>query len=225
MATIIDYTYFQQGERYVPNARSIDASEGVGSSAQSVLQGFIEKYERVLLIEALGADLYTTLQGIIDAGTLDNVGNEKWKALVDGETYTTVDGDKYVFNGLRGNNKTNSLIADYVYCKYLKEGEIVYTTTGTVKDISKNAISVSATPKYVTAWNSFIKLYQGDVADAILPNIIINRSGDYGLDFYGGQDSIFRCLKDYIDDKNALDAANFPDVPFRMYERKNSMGF
>lgn len=221
---IIDNTYFQQGELYLPNARTVDADAGTSTTQVPKINTFISEFVRELLINALGVTNYNTLKGIIDANTLGDVGNEKWAALVNGEDYTNPDGIDMRWDGLKGFSKTNSVLAYYVFCKYLRDEDVLYTTTGTVKDISKNAVSVSATPKYVNAWNKFIKLYQGGYQYVDTPRLIVNYAGEFGFDYYQQREGVFVSLMQYVYDKNVDDATNFPDAPMKLYEVKNSMG-
>ena len=85
-----------------------------------------------------------------------------------------------------------------------------------------NANSVSATQKYIDAWNDFINAYQGSSFETF-PRIITNRSGDVGLDYFGDQ-QVQRTLYQYLNDKNDLDATNFPDFKFKFYKIETSMG-
>lgn len=220
---LIDYTYFQQGELYIPNVRSKNAGE-VGGENLTKVNLFIDKYERELLMNALGITLYDQLVAIVNANQLLDAGNEHWNALVNGENYV-VDGETYRFDGLLGYNK-QSMIAYYVFCKYLRENDVVYTTTGTVKDTSKNATSVAATPKYVDIWNFFVNAYQGkhynqDFIDT--PSIIRNSGGLIGLTWFA-EEGITRSLYQFLYDKNDADPTRFTDFKFKFYKRENSMG-
>lgn len=221
---IIDNTYFQQGELYLPNAKNVNADAGTSTTQVPKINVFIDVSVRELLINALGVDNYNTLKGIIDANTLNDPGNEKWKALVEGEDYTDQHGNKLRWDGLQGFSKTNSVLAYYTYCKYLRDEDVIYTTTGTVKDVSKNAVSVSATPKYVNAWNKFMKLYQGGYQYVDTPRLIVNYRGEFGFDYYQQKEGVFVSLMQYVFDKNEEDDTNFPDATMKLFEYKNSMG-
>lgn len=221
---LIDNTYFQQGELYIPNSRDMNASVTGGTNVAKI-QVFIDRYERDLLINALGVVLYNQLKTILDADTLNDVGNEKWEKLVNGEDYT-LDGKTYRFDGLLGFSQ-QSFVASYVYCRYLKDNDATYTTVGTVRDTAKNATSVSAAPKYVGVWNSFIEKYQGNHGNQAFlddPVIIRNTVGEIGLDWFAGEEGIFRSMYQYMTDKNEVDETNFPDFQFTFYHDKNSLG-
>lgn len=220
---IITTDYFYSGELFIPNARNVDSgstSVSTGNNAGK-LSIAIDKYERELLINCLGVSLYNQLSTIISDDTLDEVGNEKWKSLVVGETYV-VDGKTYIFDGLIGYSN-NSFIANYVFCKYMRNDDMSYTTTGTVRDTTKNATSVSATPKYIDIWSGFIRGYQGGV-DCDTPRVIMNSSGEIGLDYTQQNNSVNRSLIQYILDKNSVDSLLFPDANLKFYKQKNSMG-
>jgi hypothetical protein len=217
---IIDKTYFKSGELFIPNIISQDAVPQGQASRSSKMSVFIDKYSREFLLNALGVDLFNELSDILKDNTLEEVGNEKWKALVKGEDYT-YDGKKYRFDGLEGYEK-QSMIAYFVFCKYLRDNDITYTTVGTVRDMAKNSFSVSATPKYVDIWNSFIDMYQGKKFDGE-PKIITNPAGLIGVSYYS-EEGVQRSLYRYLSDKNEIDSGNFPDFEFKFYKRYNSMG-
>lgn len=219
---IVNSTYFEQGELLIPNARDIDAVK-VGGLNKPKLDNFIDKYERELLMDALGVTLYDELVVILKANTLEDAGKEHWKILVDGGNYD-VDDKTVRFDGLRGFNK-QSLVASYVFCRYLRNNDVTYTTVGTVRDTAKNATSVTATPKYVNVWNGFIKKYQGshDGMLADTPRIIRNPAGLVGLSFFNSE-GVQRSLYQYLFDINDSDNTKFTDFEFKFRKLKNSMG-
>ncbi len=221
---IINTSYFQQGELYIPNTKNIDASSvgGVSNSAKAKVQIVIDRYERDLMINALGVTLYNQLYTLLDDNALEEPANSKWNFLVEGEDYTK-DGKTLRWDGLRG-YKQQSLVASYVFCEYMRENDMIYTTVGTVRGTAKNATSVTATPKYVDIWNRFVLAYQGKrYAMETQPKIIRSPSGEIGYSFYK-EDNVIRSLYQYLTDKNEADATAFPDFEFKFYERKNSLG-
>lgn len=211
---IIDASYFKKGYLYIPNAEDINPSSS-STKENEDLTFFVKKYERELLVNALGLTLYNELKA------LQTPYLGKWKGLIDGESYT-VDDNSYRWDGLKGFNG-NSLVANYIYCKWIRNDESVYTTTGVVQNTAKNARSFSLTPKYIKVWNEFIAQYQGNKTNTY-PKIINNHYGDIGLDFYDAKESAFRSLCEYIKDKNKMDSSLFPDAPLRLYELQNSFG-
>lgn len=213
---IIDATYFQKGILYIPNNKDISAAPIGAPSTQSELDVFIDNYERDLLINALGVNLFNLLVTAMD--DLPSA-DQKWQDLVNGVDYT-INSKTYRWEGLKGYNK-QSLIAFYVYCQYLRNDESTYTTTGIVKNNSKNAENYDPTGKYIKAWNCFIEQYQKDFT--YCPNIIVNAFGNVGLDYYGNNDSK-RSLFQYLRDANELDAEAFPDFEFKIYDVQTSLG-
>lgn len=220
---IIDSSYFKHGELFIPNVVNLNAQPKTEATqkVKSDLDLFIDKYERELLLNALGVDLYEELVTICSDNLLEEVGNEKWLALVEGETYQVND-ETYIFDGLRG-FQNESLVAYYVFCRWMENDDSVYSTVGTVRDTAKNAISVAASPKYIKAWNNFINKYQGKHRGT-MPRVIFNPSGDIGLDYFG-QEDVNRTLYQYLSDKNdSSDPEPFPDFRFKLYRIKTSMG-
>lgn len=211
---IIDSSYFDKGSLFIPNNKDLSAQPVGTPTVQSDIDFFIDKYERELLYNALGVTLYNELK-TANESTLTG----KWKDLVDGTDYT-IDSKLYRWDGLKG-YASQSLIAFYVYCQYLRNDQSTYTTTGIVKNTAANAENYDPTPKFIKAWNSFIIQYQAQFNG--LPEIIINRSGKVGLDFYGNKD-VKSSLYQYLTDANVLDPTAFPDFEFRFYESYNSFG-
>ena len=210
---IIDNTYFQKGILYIANNRDVSASNA--PSVVSELDTFIDIYERQLLLNALGTVLYKELKTAMT--DLPNAA-QKWQDLVNGVDYV-IDGKTYRWEGLKGYNK-NSLIAFYVFCEYLRNDESVYTTVGVVKNKANNADNFDLSPKYIKAWNTFLRMYQSNTND---PMIVVNAFGHVGLDYYGGK-NVQVSLYQYLIDQNTLDDTNFPDVEFTFYRSENTFG-
>lgn len=183
---IIDKTYFVSGDLFIPNA-----SDGnVGSGSASNLDTVIARYERQLLLDALGADLYNGLVLAMD----DLPGSaQKWQDLVNGLDYT-IDGELYRWDGLKGNAK-DGLLAHYIYCMYLRQDEIDYSTTGMKRNAVENAVRASYMEKYVAAWSNFINMYQGE-------------------------NTVRRSLKQFLEDRES----DFPFDGFKCYGNVNRFG-
>ncbi len=215
---IITPTYFVKGELFIPNSTSGNA--GNNTAIQNDLATTITKYERELLINALGVTLYNDLSGqTFINGDIDAGAPQKWKDLVDGKTYTK-DSKEFIWDGLKGFDG-NSLIAYYIYCKYLENDEVTYSTTGMANESVTNAEKVSYTSKYVKAWNQFLTQYQR--LNSGSPIRLINGFGGVGLDYYGNVDCRVS-LYQFLVDSNEADATAYPDFQFRLYEGKNSFG-
>jgi hypothetical protein len=215
MATIIDNTYFEKGWLFVPNNKDINARPEGSPTAQSGIDFFIEEYERELLLNAFGVTLYNELQAELPTPT-----TQKWIDLVDGKDYA-INGKTKRWNGLKGAN-SQSLIAFYVYCQYLRNDNSTYLTTGIGQNTANNAERSDPAPKFVKSWNRFLEQYQSMYNNAY-PNVIYNNSGMVGLDYYGS-DNVESNLFQYLTDQNELTPTDFPDFEFRFYETYNTLG-
>ena len=213
MPNIIDNTYFQKGNLYIPNNRDITVDT---DTAITEIEDMVTKYERELLLNTLGVVLYNELQvALVDLPSADL----KWRNLVDGTTYVNSSGKTKIWDGLKGYNK-QSLIAFFVFTEYLRNDSEVYTTTGVVRNVPKNAEIVNPTPKFIKAYSQFIKAYQGDVF--CQPKAVVNDFGSVGLDWRS--DSVQVSLLGYLSDSNDLDATSFPDIEFKFYNEINTFG-
>jgi hypothetical protein len=215
---IINPTYFVKGELFIPN--STNGNAGNNSSIQNDLDSTIAKYERELLLNALGVTLYNALKGqTFLNGIINDAAEVKWKDLVNGKTYTK-DSLEFIWDGLKG-YEGSSLIAYYIYCKYLENDEVTYSTTGMSNESVTNADKVSYTPKYVKAWNEFLTMYQSTYANN--PVSMVNSFGTIGLDYYGNKDSRVS-LYQFLTDMNDADPTKYPNFQFKVYDSKNSFG-
>lgn len=231
---VIDNTYFQRRELFIPNNKDLSAQPVGTPTAQTELDAMIEKYERELLLNALGVTLYTEL-----VAALANIpgSDQKWQDLVTGRTYE-VGGKNYIWDGLRGFVK-QSVVAFYVHSQYLVNDELTYSTVGVVQNQSDTAVTADYTSKYVKSFGSFIDQYQGD-----LYQFRRKYSGVYGRgygnrcsagkDYLGYLDSIElykqftrnvqASLWQYLNDSNELDPTAFPDFQFKIYAPYNRFG-
>ena len=150
---ITDASYFEKGELFLPNAND----GNVGSFIEGNLDMTIKRYERQLLIGALGIDVYKELVTVYPS---ISTAAQKWKDLVNGVDYS-IGQYSYHWEGLKGQNK-EGVIAHYVYCQYLKQDEIEYSTTGMARNAVANATSARYIEKYVSAWSNFREKYQGE---------------------------------------------------------------
>lgn len=159
---IIDASYFTQGELLIPNAVDLNANSSVNNIV-STLDSLIIKYERQLLLDALGSVNYNELvleleklpfKEDTEPPTLETAG-QKWIDLVNGATYTYED-ETYIWDGLK------SMIPYYIYCMYLRSDEVEYSTTGMARNAVTNADRSPYILKYVTSWSCFLELNQGE---------------------------------------------------------------
>jgi len=208
--SLIDSTYFENVPLYIPNAANRNAGD---YSFPNELQGIIDKYEKELLINFLGVELYNELMTV--ALDLPNA-DLKWQNLVNGEFYT-FENVTYQFEGLL------PIIAKFVYCKYLRDDEFHLTTTGVKRVNSDVTKDISYTNKYVKIWNEFLKEYQNNLYD-VAPDIVFTWRG-VGLDYFGnGNTETLVSLFTYLQHQNTLDSANFPDITFKVYKPVNTFG-
>ena len=219
MGLIIDATYFENGNIYIPNNKDLMVEPTGSPTVIMELDFFIDKYERELLINALGITLYDEF--VIALADIDNVANLKWKELLNGKNYTNADGNVKRWDGLVGHNK-QSLIAFYIFTEYLRNDNETYATVGTVKNTAKNGERVDATPKFIKANNQFLKAYQGG-SDFTSPVVLVNGFGSVGYDYFINETVQVSLLR-YLTDANELDETAFPDFEFLIYESYNSLG-
>jgi len=217
MSNIIDVTYFEKGSLYIPNNKDINAAPAGSPTNDTELDFFITEYERELLLNALGIVLYEELQTALN----DLPGaDQKWRDLVDGLTYTNPSGVSKRWEGLKGFNK-QGVISFFVFTEYIRNYNETFATTGVVRNDSKNATNYDATPKYIKAYNGFLKQYQSD--NTATPSAYVNGFGGKGLDWYGSESSTVS-LYQFLVDSNELDDTAFPDFEFKFYATQNSFG-
>tara|TARA_R110000851_G_scaffold138083_1_gene274241 strand:+ start:139 stop:792 length:654 start_codon:yes stop_codon:yes gene_type:complete len=216
MGKLINVSYFQNGDLYIPNTLDLNAQISVPTTTTD-LEFYILEYERELILNALGIVLYTEYES-----ALKNLeaADEKWKDLINGVTYVNESGTSKRWEGLLGVNK-QSVVACYVFTQYLRNYNETFMTTGIVKNNSKNATNESATPKFIKAYRKFINQYQGDFEYA--PQFYINEFGTHGLDYYSSENATVS-LYQFLTDSNELDKTKFPNFTFKFYEQTNSFG-
>lgn len=136
-----------------------DISVAVGT--YSDLSGYIEKFEKEVLIGLLGYTLYTEMMAAYAASIAETdpvTLPEKWDRLINGYTYQ-YNGVEIRWNGLINADKV-SFIAYYVYCQYIKAKQSYAAGTGQVQSKNENSVVVDGIANYTAAWNLFVKLYQ-----------------------------------------------------------------
>ena len=158
---IIDSTYFK-GDISIPNLDSAWNTDN--------LTNFINKYEKLILTDLLGSDLYLKyIEGI--AETTPDV---KWKNLRDGTKYTVeYNGSDYTVEwaGLKNSEKI-SLLAYFTYYYIIRDAHISLGGTSTSINNTQNSTSVSPKTKLVNAWNKGVELY-GTIINPDYENRII----------------------------------------------------
>ena len=228
---VIDDTYFVVAELFIPNNKDLNAQPVGAPTAQTDLTAIRKKYERELLLNALGVTLYAEL-----VTALDDLGasDQKWQDLVIGRTYT-VGGKTYIWDGLRGFEK-QSLVAFYVHSKFLVNDELTFTTVGVVQNQSDTAVTADYTSKYVKSFGSFLDQYQGDLhqyrkryAYQYLGNRCRSWNGCLSyldsIELYKQYTrNVQASLWQYLNDSNELDPTAFPDFEFKVYTPYNRFG-
>lgn len=219
MAYLIDETYFNLNIN-VPNTTEVE-----GSLVQ--LNQFIDTKSRLLILTALGYDLFKHLDSFLTNGLLPAVPTLptvdpvplKWRNLCTGAEYTK-NGKTVKWNGLYHTDGTTkqSLIAHYVFTEWLKNSVSQVNGIGEVSLVAKNATNVNSTQRYVEVWNDFVFMYQGNTNGQYLnfhyPNV-------YGFDDWFGcnENSVVSLIEFLID--NSVD---YPGANTFRYETKNQLG-
>lgn len=126
------------------------------------IQDYIDRYENEIIMELFGYSLGSLILDY-DPGTSE----QRIKDIVEGKEYNTTQYDGYYpnggeitvkWNGLL-NEEKKSLIAYYVYCRFLEENISHVTGVGGGKSALENAERGGLAPKYVKAQNKMMELY------------------------------------------------------------------
>jgi hypothetical protein len=142
MNNLIDKTYFV-GDIWLP----VDEIE-------SEINTLIAREQKNILIKCLGFELYKELEGEISG---DYVGGDEWDKLCNGTTWT--DGLNYLreWVGFR-NDEKESLIAYWVYYKYLVNSSTNVSAAGGKIMASENSVNIDTRAKQEYAYNKVIDL-------------------------------------------------------------------
>lgn len=124
---------------YVPNRDDAPNSDVIGNDP--ILDGFIDEYVTNCLVETLGWDLWTELNDQLVNGELPPGADQIWLDLVNGK-----DNYKGMLKGM---------LVGYVYFYWLQNDIIDYSTTGTQRDTSANAVNVRPDSKMIVQYNKF----------------------------------------------------------------------
>lgn len=144
--SLIDTSYFIR-DISIPN---ID-------SAPNSVQGYIDMYEKEVLIKLLGYDLYKDFMAGLDEDPIPS----KWINLRDGADFSFKFDGHTVSTRWEGliNESKRSLIAYYVYYKIRVDSVVNTSGIGDVVANAENSKKVSDVPNLVNAWNKMVKLY------------------------------------------------------------------
>lgn len=224
--SIVNETFFQKGELHIPNNRDMGArSTNQTATNTSELIVFIDKYERLLLINALGVNLYNDIEDALTKKPFDASSSEdadqKFIDLINGKDYV-FGSKKYRWEGLKG-FKNDSLIAYYIKSIFLANKESVFTTEGIVKLEPSNGSSFSMNRQFSSVYNQFCYAYQGRHVSRAIRRSTVSSS-------YLDNKHINVCLKSYK--RNTIvslyeylnDQSDFKDFDFKFYRPANVMG-
>jgi len=118
------------------------------------LTASITKYQKEILIKCLGFDLYAQFMAEIEGDY--SVGSE-WDYLYNGTTWTDSSGYLKEWVGFK-NAEKESLIAYWVYYKYLFNSSVYAGSSGGKISNSENASNVDSREKQMYAYNKCIEL-------------------------------------------------------------------
>lgn len=128
------------------------------NNSDSILR-FVNEHEPFLLEELMGYELYKNYKAGIAAGSPD----AKWLAIRDGKEYTASSklvkwkGLKFTEGAAGDTQAKKSLIANYVYCKWLENNRTVTASSGEkVANVSSIATNTNSKSKIIRAWNQMV---------------------------------------------------------------------
>ena len=192
---LINETYFQ-GDIMIPNITEVH-------SDNDFVRGLIESESRLLLESVLGFELFNEFVSNLDGnGNLKPDAGQKWKNLVYGNIYE-VGNINHQFKGLIQETPLykTSLIADYVYYRWMKSTSSQSTGTGEAVLNGKNSSNVNGSQKLVTIWNRFFKLLTNGSHQKPYRGYV---NGVCFVDWYGSNQrnsvSVFQFLTDNKED-------------------------
>jgi len=219
---IINNTYFID-EIFLPNAKP--SVTGDLTAIPANVMSFINTYASEALVKCFGFSLYRAFTNQLD-NTKDNGlkddADVKWDELLNGAEYTDSSGKAVYWPGIRvknGETYNKSFLAEYVYFHYEKSNDEDRTGVGNVKQNAENASIVSKTPKVIAAWRRFVEQVQGSSCS---PQFVSNGIG-YGVDWYGSGKK-FKSLYEFIEDKNRMDPATYPNFDPTRFVNMNQFG-
>ena len=183
---IIDPSYFV-GEIHISQ---VGASASKIVNNNTLIERFIDQYEVEFINKAIGRIKAKEFFDNIDplSGNVNADADIKWHHLMDGYNYTFCDRD-YCWRGLRYSSGVLNLsvIAYYVYYRYMTDNIIQKSTMGMVRPDAENALNGSTVPTLTRAWRNMIEWY-GDVnigyGNYQYPTITYKHRG-YILDYAG----------------------------------------
>lgn len=213
MAYIVTDEYFIK-ELSIPN---ITDTRDV--SSPNSFEQWIDKEARLLLKDALGYELFKDFDGYVDvSGVINPAAPTKWLNLVNGVEYT-VDSVVYRWEGLiysEGSFK-GSLMAYFVYCKWLEYQMSQLSGMGEKRGQAVNAEPYNSTQRLTTLWNTFVDKYQS--TECYFP-VNYYYDGVLVTDYSPNGTSNFVSLIKFLEDNKT----DYPDAALKMYDVRNQLG-
>lgn len=117
------------------------------------LQGFIDKYEYDYLKKILGNRIYTEFIADLDGNNVPQ--HPKFTALLNGDTYTDINGDVQIYDGLK------EPIRYFIWAKFVSKSNYINTIAGTVshQNENSNVLTAAEIAKLCrTAWNTGVPI-------------------------------------------------------------------
>ena len=213
---LINISDYFVGELHVPQV-------GEGSSSKinnnDEFQRFLDEYEVDIMDLALGKQTSNELFSNVHSqtGMIINGADPKWAKLIEGDTYESK-GRQLFWQGIRNRtgSVSRSMIAYYVYYKYMTDNIIQKSTLGMVRGQAENSITASTIPTLTRAWRKLYKWY-GDCNYNYSHGSHYRYRGLSVSDYFGDNNtnevSLYRYMSDHRDE--------FPNWSFTPIENKN----
>ena len=209
---IIDQTYFTR-DLSIPNINEMQ------TEAFDNLNSFVDEYVRQLLRDALGVQIFNELDSYVIGGAFDGTGAPQYIIdLVNGKEYVN-SGTTYKWSGLISTQGVfkKSLLANYIYYKWLQSNFSTQSGVGEVTINPQNANLVNPTQKLVSVWNTFLLMYQN--MNTCYPSVYY-KGHTQVIDWLGINANTEVSLIQYLNDNDT----DFSTATLRVYEYQNQLG-
>ena len=209
---IIDQTYFTR-DLSIPNINEMQ------TEAFDNLNSFVDEYVRQLLSDALGVQIFNELDSYVIGGVFDGTGAPQYIIdLVNGKEYVK-SGTTYKWSGLISTQGVfkKSLLANYIYYKWLQSNFSTQSGVGEVTINPQNANLVNPTQKLVSVWNTFLLMYQN--MNTCYPSVYY-KGHTQVIDWLGINANTEVSLIQYLNDNDT----DFSTAALRVYEYQNQLG-
>lgn len=158
MSYLINETDYFVRELVLPDTSEIDVS-----SVANPFDNWIDTEARNVLQGAFGFVLFDDFDSNVVNGVYVPA-VPKWDRMVNGAIYL-FEGQNYKYEGLlfQEGAVQRSLLAYYVFSKWMKPYLSTLTVFGDQAGFAANSIAADGRVREVNAWNNFVRLYGGDV--------------------------------------------------------------